>query len=167
MARQSKRQNRRALSGFLLLLVIVSVAAGIAKLRQHELVPGVQTVAWGFLPLALLLGFTWPTTCRVKTTRRKPCGNAAYGFLFGCGQTPSHWWYKFLYRLGLNPREVIKPLEPPQQTSNYAVMHQDTPQTQTVKVTVEDSGLSVCGFWVGVVSAVAAVIQVVTIFTPH
>jgi hypothetical protein len=166
MARQSKRQNMRTLSGFLLLLVIISVAAGIAKLRQHELGTGVQSVAWGFLPLALLLGFTWPTTCRVKTTRRKPCGNAAYGFLFGCGQTPSHWRYKFLYRLGLNG-EVIKPLEPRERDSNYVVMHQDTPQKQTVKVTVEDSGLSVCGFWVGAVSMLAAITQVVTTFTLH
>ena len=166
MARQSKRQNRRALSGFLLLLVIISIAAGIAKLKQHELGPGIQAVAWGFLPLALLLGLTWPTTCRGKTTKRKPCGNAAYGFLFGCGQTPGHWHYKFLYRIGLN-REVIKPLEPREQNSNYAVMHQDAPQKQTIKVTVEDSGLSVCGFWVGVVSAVATVVQVVTIFTLH
>ena len=166
MARQSKRQNRRALSAFLLLVVIVSIAAGVAKLRQHEVMPALQVIAWAFLPLALLLGFTWPTTCRVKTTRRKPCGNPAYGFLFGCGKTPGHWRYKFLYRLGLN-REVIKPLEPPRRNGNYAVMHQDTPQTPPIRVTVEDSGLSVCGFWVGVVSMVAAVIQVVTIFTLH
>ena len=98
MARQSKRQNRRALSGFLLLLIIGSVAVGVVKLRHHEVLPGLQFIAWAFLPLALLLGFTWPTTCRVKTTRRKPCGNASYGFLFGCGKTPGHWRYKFLYR---------------------------------------------------------------------
>jgi hypothetical protein len=166
MARQSKRQNRRALSWFLLLLIIASVAVGIGKLRQHEIALGIQFIAWGFLPLALLLGFTWPTTCRVKTTRRKPCGNAAYGFLFGCGNTPGHWRWKFLYRLGLN-REVIKPLEPRKQNGDYVVMHQGSPEKQSMKVTVEDSRLSVCGFWVGVVSAVAAVIQVVTIFTLH
>ena len=166
MARQSKRQNRRALSAFLLLLVIVSVAAGIARLRNHELGPALQSIAWAFLPIAFLLGFTWPTTCRVRTTSRKPCGNAAYGFLFGCSNTPGHWRYKFLYRLGLN-REVIKPLEPPTRNGNHAVMYQDTPRPQPVRVTVEDSGLSVCGFWVSVVSMVAAVIQVVTIFTLH
>jgi len=46
-------------------------------------------------------------------------------------------------------------------------MYQDTPEANPIRVTVEDNGLSVCGFWVGVVSAVAALIQVVTIFTLH
>jgi hypothetical protein len=109
------------------------------------------------LPLALLLGFTWPTTCRVKTTRRKPCGNASYGFLFGSGKTPGHWRYKFLYQLGLQ-REVIKPLQPRKRNGSYAVMYQDTPEVNPIRVTVEDNGLRVCGFWVGVVAAVAALI---------
>ena len=161
MARQSKRQNRRALSGFLLLLIIGSVAVGVVKLRHHEVLPGLQ---FAFLPLALLLGFTWPTTCRVKTTRRKPCGNASYGFLFGSGKTPGHWRYKFLYRLGLQREEVIKPLQPRKRNGSYAVMYQDTPEVNPIRVTVEDNGLSVCGFWVGVVSAVAALIQVVHYF---
>jgi len=39
MARQSKRQNRRALSGFLLLLIIGSVTVGVVKLDTTKSCP--------------------------------------------------------------------------------------------------------------------------------
>ena len=98
-------------------------------MRLH---PGFKLIAWGFLPLALLLGFTWPTTCRVKTTRRKPCGNAAYGFLFGCGKTPGHWRYKFLYRLQVN-REVIKPLKPRKRAASMPSCIKTRPKSKPLK----------------------------------
>ena len=66
-------------------------------------------------------------------------------------------------RLRLKADET-KPVVRRQSTGSYALMHQAGPQPQPIRVTVEDNGLGVCGFWIGVVSAVAAIIQVITIF---
>jgi hypothetical protein len=54
-----------------------------------------------------------------------------------------------------------------QPAGDYAMMYQISPRDQPIKVTVEDNGLGICGFWVGVVSAVAGIIQVISIFTVH
>jgi hypothetical protein len=73
---------------------------------------------------------------------------------------------KFFARIGVH-NNALKEVQRPQSTGNQTVMYQAAPGSQTIKVSVEDNGLGVCGFWVGVVSAVAAVIQVITIFTVH
>jgi hypothetical protein len=153
----------RAISALLVLVVVGLATAGAVKLRHNDFLTGMQLIGWVLIPLALLLGFTWPVRCKVKTTRRKACGNYAYGFLFGCTKAAGHWTGKFLVRLRLQADE-IKPVGRRQSTSSYALMHQTGPQSQPIRVTVEDNGLGVCGFWVSVVSAVAAVIQVITIF---
>ena len=90
-----------------------------------------------------------------------PCKNDSYGFLFGCNRY-GHWKEKFLVRLGW--RGEAKPIERRQPKGGYALAYQPAPQSQPVKVTVEDNGLGICGFWIGVVSAVASVIQVIVIF---
>ena len=86
MARRSKRQNMKALSALLFLVVAGLVTAGVIKLRQDYFLTGTQLIGWAFVPLAILLGFTFPTTCKVKRTNRKACGNESYGFLFGYGR---------------------------------------------------------------------------------
>jgi hypothetical protein len=153
----------RTISALLVLAAVSLVTAGAVKLRHADFLTGTQLIGWALIPLALLLGFTWPVRCRVKTTSRKACGNYAYGFLFGCTKVAGHWTGKFLVRLRLRLDEA-KPVERRQSTSSYALMHQAAPQSQPIRVTVEDNGFGVCGFWVGVVSAVAAVIQVISIF---
>jgi hypothetical protein len=163
MAR-SRRQSRKALSALLVLAVAGLVAAGIVKIDHHYLLSGAQLIGWAFVPLTVLLGFTWPARCRVKTTRRKACGNNAYGVLFGCHKTAGHWTAKFLVRLHLKGTGEAKPVEHRRVPANTVAFSQPVPPAKPVKVTVEDNGLGVCGFWVGVVSAVASVIQVVTTF---
>ena len=100
MARSSKRRNRRVASAFLLLLVLGLGAVAVAKIRQDEIAVGAQWAVWAFLPLALLLGFTLPVRCRVRTTRGTACGNDAYGLLFGCSRAAGHWSGKLRARLG-------------------------------------------------------------------
>jgi len=63
LARSSKRKNRRVMSAFLFLLAAGSIAFAVTKIRQGEVLIGVQFGAWAFLPLALLLGFTLPVQC--------------------------------------------------------------------------------------------------------
>jgi hypothetical protein len=153
----------RAISALLALSVVGLVTAGAVKLRHGDFLTTTQLMGSALFPLTLLLVFTWPVRCKVKTTRRKACGNYAYGFMFGCTKAAGHWTGKFLVRLSLRSDEV-KPVERRQPAGGYTVIHQASPQSQPVKVTVENDRLGVCGFWVGVVSAIAAVTQVITIF---
>lgn len=156
----------KALSELLSVTVVGLVIAGVAQVWHGDLPRGLEVIGWVFVPLALLLGFTWPTRCRVKTTRRKACGNDAYGFLFGCTKAAGHWKEKFLVRMGSRHGEV-KPVERRQPAAAQAFTYQPVPQSQPIRVTVEDNARSICGFWLGAVSVVLAIAQTILDFTIH
>jgi hypothetical protein len=155
----------RALSWFLFLAVVCLVIAGVAKLRQQHVWTGVELIGWAFVPLAILLGFTAHTTCGVTTTRRTPCKNDSYGFLFGCTGN-GHWVRKFYARLGFD-KDALQPVQRRQPASVQVLMYQPAAESEPLKVTVENSGLAVCGFWVGVVAALAAIVQIITASVIH
>src|SRR5882757_5400628 len=111
MARQSRIKSMRTVSALLLLAVAGLITAGTVKLRHDYFLSGTELIGWSIFPLALLLVFTWPVRCRVKTTRHNACGNWAYGFLFGCSQTAGHRTWKFLVRLGLKHGGGASPIE--------------------------------------------------------
>lgn len=159
----STLKTARAASVVLFLIVAGLVAVGIDQMRHWDILTGTETVAWTFIPLAFLLGFTLPVMCKVVRTNGLACGNWAYGLLFGCGKVPGHRWKKFRARLQLPQREV-KPVGRPRPAGSVALNYQPTRQRQDIKVTVEDGRLGVCGFWVSVVSMIAAVIPVVVYF---
>jgi hypothetical protein len=165
MARQSRIKSMRSVSALLLLAVAGLITAGVVKLRHDYFLSGTELIGWAIVPLALLLGFTWPVRCRVKTTSRKACGNWAYGFLFGCSQTASHRTWKFLVRLGLKREGEVKPVARRQYSANTVVLNQPAPQSPPLRVTVEDGVLAKCGFWVGFVSGIAGVIQAIISFS--
>ncbi len=159
MARRSKRQSMKAVSALLALAAAGLVVAGVVKIRHDYLLSGAELIGWAFVPLAILLGFTFPTTCKVKRTNRKACGNNSYGFLFGCSGH-GHWTRKFLVRLGLDRGEA-KPVERRQPKANTVVFNQPVPQSKPVKVTVEESALARFGFWVGFVSGIVGLAQAI------
>jgi hypothetical protein len=163
MARQSTIKTMKTISALLMVIIIGLIAAGVAKLRHDYLLTGTQLIGWAFVPLAILLGFAWPVRCRVKKTNRKACGNWAYGFLFGCTKAAGHWTGKFLVRLGLKSDEA-KPVESRKPSGSYAVNYQPAPQPKSPKMTVEDSRLTVCASWAGILSAVVAVVQAIIYF---
>lgn len=156
MAKSSTRKNMRASSALFLLLIAVSVIVALVKVKQDDFLTGTQFAAWACLPLALLLGFTLPVRCRVRTTRGTACGNAAYGLLFGCSSTASHRWGKFRARLGIG--KDISEQTPVGRRS--AVMYQPAQGPQTVRLTIEDSALTKCGSWATLASTVIAVIGI-------
>ena len=84
-----------------------------------------QFGVWAFLPLALLLGFTLPVQCRVRTTRGTACGNEAYGFLFGCNKAAGHSFNKFKARLHLQSNAET-PIRHAKSGSDMAVMYNTT-----------------------------------------
>lgn len=161
MARQSTLKSMRTISVLLLLAAAGLIAAGAVKLRHDYFLSGAELIGWAIVPLALTLGFTWPVTCRAKTTRRKACGNWAYGFLFGCTKTPGHWTGKFLAQLGSKRGGEAKPVGRRRSSENTAVFNQAAPQSLPIKVTVEEGALAKFGFWVGFVSGVVGVIQAI------
>lgn len=160
MARQSTLRSMRAVTGLLFLAVAGLIAAGAVKIRHDYPLAGVELIGWGFVPLALLLGFTLPVTCKVKRTNRKACGRWAYGLLFGCRDVPGHWSGKLLFRLGLRGDEV-KPVTARQPKGSYATYQSAPAQSKTPRVTVEESTLAKCGFWIGLVSGVVGLIQAI------
>jgi hypothetical protein len=153
----------RAVSAVLFLTVAGLVAAGVDQMRHWDILTGWKLIAWAFVPLAILLGFTLPVMCKVKRTNEKACGNWAYGLLFGCFRTAGHWTKKFRARLRFPDREV-KPVQGRQPSGSYAVNYQPARRPQEVKVTVADGTLGVCGFWVSVASLIAAVIPLILAF---
>ena len=90
MAKRSRKQRMKGLSWLLSLVVVGLAAAGIVQIRQDDALTGAELIGWAFLSLAVLSGFTWPTRCRVETSRHTACRNDAYGFLFGC-RGYGHW----------------------------------------------------------------------------
>lgn len=165
MARSRSRstlKTMRAVSAALFLIVAGLVAAGVDQMRHYDILTGWKLIAWAFIPLAILLAFTCPVMCKVKTTSRKACGNWAYGFLFGCTKAAGHWHQKFVIRLRL-PHKEVKPVERRQPTGTHALNYQPTPQRQEVRVTVADGTLGICSFWVSVASLVAAIIPLIVL----
>jgi hypothetical protein len=146
----------KALSGLISLAVVALVATGVVQIRHADLLTGTELIGWAFIPLALLLGFTWVTRCRVETSRHTACKNDAYGFLFGC-RGYGHWKEKFLIRMRLRHGEV-KPVEPRRPSGAQAFMYQPVSQPSALKVIVEDNARSKFAFWIAVVSMVAGVV---------
>lgn len=163
MTRTSRRESRRAASAFLFVLAVGLILVAVTKVKQHETLAGIQIGVWACLPLALLLGFTVPARCRVRTTRGTACGNSAYGLLFGCSNAAGHYWGKFRTRLGVG-KDISEQAPIGRQT---AMMYQPTSEPQTIRLTIEDSALTKCGSWATLISTVATVIGVVATFAFH
>jgi hypothetical protein len=160
---KSTLATMRALSVILFLTVALLVVVGIDQMRHWNILTGWELIGWALIPLAILLGFTLPVMCKVKRTNGLACRQWTYGLLFGCGKVPGHRWEKFRARLQL-PQKEVKPVGRPKPAGSVALNYQPTRQRQEIKVTVEDGRLGVCGFWVSVVSMIAAVIPVVAYF---
>lgn len=159
----STLKTMRAVSAVLFLIVAGLVAVGIDQMRHWDILIGWELIGWALIPLAILISFTLPVGCKVVRTNGLACGNWAYGLLFGCPKTASHRWKKFRARLQLPQREV-KPVGRPRPAGSVPLNYQPKRQRHEIKVTVEDGRLGVCGFWVSVVSMIAALIPVIAYF---
>jgi hypothetical protein len=150
----------RAVSALLFVAAAGLITAGVVQIRHDYLLTGTELIGWALISLALFLGFTLPVRCKVIRTNRKACGKWAYGLLFGCTQVAGHWTGKFLYRLGMRRGEA-KPVATPKPKGSHAMYQPASSQQKPVKVEVEESALAKCGFWIGVVSGIAGIIQAI------
>lgn len=164
MARKSTIKAMKAISALLFLAVAGLVVVGIDQMRHWDILTGWKLIGWALVPLAILLGFTWPTTCKVKKTNSRACGNWAYGFLFGCTKTARHWTGKLLVRLGLKGDEA-RPVESRKPKGSYALSYQPAPQSRPIRVTVEDTRLGTCASWAGIAAVLLAVVQTIIAVT--
>jgi hypothetical protein len=164
MTRRSTRQNMRDLSAVASLAAGSLVGIGGIELAHGDFVTGIELTGWALISLALLLGFLCPTTCRVTTSRGKPCRHEAYGFMFGCNRGYGHWSEKFLVRLGFRHEIRSQARRSSKVSESYDVSRLPAPEAHPIKVSVEDSAISICGFWIGLVSAAAGLVQVIAIF---
>jgi len=155
----------KALSGLLFLAVVVLAIVGVVQIRHDDLLTGTELIGWALLTLAVLVGFTCPNRCRVETSRHTACRNDAYGFLFGC-RGYGHWKEKFLIRIRMRHGEM-KPLQAREPAAAQAFMYQPIPQSEPMKVIVEDNARSRFLFWVAIISMVAGIAQTVVAITIH
>jgi hypothetical protein len=158
MARNRKR-NRQYLSGIFTLAILVLLVLAFVAFKHHYFLIGFRYLAWADVPFTPLVLLTFPTMCRVETTKDKPCRNNAYGFLFGCGQQTAHRWGKFYAQLGFKnaAARLIQPNRPTRASapSSHA-------QAQPEAVTVADGGVGrVCDVLTAL-GTVALVILTVT-----
>ena len=160
MAQQSTIKFMKAVSSSLFVAAAGLISAGVVHIGHDDLLTGSELIGWALILLSLLLGFTLPVRCRVKRTNRKACGNWAYGLLFGCTNTAGHWSGKFLVRLRLKHDEA-NPVERRRSPGDTLVFNQPAPQSKPVKVTVEESPLAKCGFWIGLTSGIVGIIEAV------
>lgn len=157
----------KALSGLLFLAVVVLAIVGVVQIRHDDLLTGTELIGWALLTLAVLVGFTCPNRCRVETSRHTACRNDAYGFLFGC-RGYGHWKEKFLIRIRIRMRHgEMKPLQAREPAAAQAFMYQPIPQSEPMKVIVEDNARSRFLFWVAIISMVAGIAQTVVAITIH
>lgn len=168
MAKKSKIQRMKTASRFFIVAFIGLMAVGIAYLNHRDILRGTEIIGSALISLAIAFGFTVHTTCKVPTTRRTPCKNDSYGFLFGCTGN-GHWLEKFFITLGFrkNEQQQVQQVQRHQPSSVQVLMYQPTPQTQPLKVTVENGFRDICGFWVGVVSMIAGIAAVVIAVVHH
>ena len=165
MAKQSRKQRMKTLSWLLFAAFVGLAAAGVVQLRQDEILTGAKLIGWASISLAVLLGFTWPTRCRVETSRHTACRNDAYCFLFGC-RGYGDWKEKFLIRVRMRHGDM-KPIQAREPTTAQVFMYQPVPPSQPMKVIVEDTARNKYGFWVSLISMVAGVGQVVLAIVFH
>lgn len=159
MTQASKRHEMTTLAVWLFLIGMALVVWAVLSIHDKHAHTGHVLIAWALIFVSPIPLFIWPTECRVINTRGKACTQTTFGFLFGCSRY-YHWWPKFFARLGYR-RSTLKQAYQHPPTGNTTVMHQAAPESKPVKVRVEDSVLTVCGTWAGIISAAVGIVGLI------
>lgn len=159
---KSTLKRMRTFSGILILIFLAAVYSAVHEFRLGNSGAGLRLLAIASYASASLLALIYPVRCRVETTTRGACGRWAYGVLLGCGDVAGHRLGKLYARLGWQ-RGAVRAVSPGrrQPTRAYATTRPSGQYPQAITVTVADSVLTKCGFWVGVVGTAAGVAGVI------
>jgi hypothetical protein len=156
MARRSRRKNRRILTSILALGAISAAATAVTSLRHGHASSGLKEIGIALLALGIALTLTWPTRCRVTTTKGRPCRNEAYGFLLGCPSAGDHHLAKLRIRLGWQESGLARAT-----TDSGELGPTILASESVVMLSIEQSKRDTGGFLLGLVSTVAGVASVV------
>lgn len=157
MARMSRRQRRRYINFVVVAAIAALILAAYASFHRDAIASGVQAAGSALILLGICLMFTWPTKCRVATTKELPCKLDSYGLLLGCSQY--HRSDKLRIRLGMVSRDGLtnaKPADGPE-IAIPGIWAKDSVVTLTLGSAKGDTG----AFILGLVSALAGVASVV------
>jgi hypothetical protein len=156
VADSSDRHDKYTQSAWLFLIALFFAAWTILSLHDKDAHAALITAALALFPASLIPLFIWPTECGFTTRQGMPCRETTFGFLFGCTRY-YHFWPKFLVRIHLL-REAQRLVGTRQQSGDATVQHQAAPSNSIPVVRVEDTALSLCGTWAGIISATISVI---------
>lgn len=135
---------------------IAFAATSVSSFRHGHAGAGLKELGGALLALGIALTFTWPTRCRVVTTKRKPCKNEAYGFLLGCPQAGDHHLAKLRIRLGWQEAGLARAT-----TEGGDAGPTILASESVVMLSIEQSKRDTGGFLLGLVSTMAGVASVV------
>lgn len=161
MSQAAKRHEMTSTSVALILLGLCLVGCAALAINTNDTQTGIVLIALALLFVSPIPLCIWPTECRVINKSGNPCKQTAYGFLFGCSYY-YHWWPKFFARLGFH-REALRQVRYHQSDANTSTALRSGPQPQSepLRVRIDDSTLSMCGTWAGIVSAATGVITLI------
>ena len=162
MSQAAKRHEMTSTSVALILLALCLAACAGLAISANDVQIGIVLIALALLIMSPIPLFIWPTECRVINKSGNPCKQTAYGFLFGCSYY-YHWWPKFFARLGFHT-EALRQVGYHQSAANKSTTVRESaaqPQAEPPRVRIDDSALSVCGTWAGIVSAATGVIGLI------
>lgn len=159
MTQASKKHEMTTLAVWLFVITIFLLAWAALSIYEKHAPTALVLIAWALIFVSPVPLFIWPTECRVVNKRGNACTQTTFGFLFGCSRY-YHWWPKFFARLGYK-RSALSRIYKTQPTGNANLMHQAVSETRPVKVAIEDSALTTCGTWAGIISAAVGVIGLI------
>lgn len=161
MSQAAKRHEMTSTSVALILLGLGLVACAALAISTNDTQTGSVLIALALLIVSPIPLCMWPTECRVINKSNNPCKQTAYGFLFGCSHY-YHWWPKFFARLGFH-REALRQAGYHRSDANTSTVHRSEPQPQSepLRIRIDDSALSMCGTWAGIVSAATGVVGLI------
>jgi hypothetical protein len=144
------------LTVILALVTIALGAASFSSFRHGHASSGLKELGVALLALGFSFTFTWPTRCRVITSKGKPCRNEAYGFLLGCPSAGDHHFAKLKIRLGWQETGLARTT-----TGSGEPGPTIFASESVVMLSIEQSKRDAGGFLFGLVSTLAGVASVV------
>jgi hypothetical protein len=155
MGRTSRRQRRRYINLVVVAAVLISVLVACSSFRKGAVAAGVEGLGSTLIVLGICFTFTWPTKCRIVTSKDLACKNESYGFLLGCRH---HTTDKLRIRLGMVSAAALKNAKPADGPD--VNMPNIRAKDSVVSFTIESGAGDTSAFVFGLVSAATGVASV-------
>ncbi|HEX3962303.1 MAG TPA: hypothetical protein VHZ03_37695 [Trebonia sp.] len=156
MGRTSRRQRRRYINLVVMVAILVFGLGAYASFRRGAVAAGVEALGSTLIILGICFMFTWPTKCRIVTSKESPCKNESYGMLLGCRH---HTMDKLRIRLGMLSAGALKNTRPADGPD--VALPNMWAKDSVVSFTIDSGAGDTSAFVFGLVSAVTGVASVI------